>query len=132
MVTNSWHCTFFISFVVLKAAAKFKAKLAPAITLNIPRLDYAMDYLLELSSTVKGSEYNQVTFLVREVGKSWINVGTSDRRTVKGDTSAAGLYRLFIEPRNYASGTNLEFVSIVKNAANKTAVSKIVKYKVSY
>ena len=120
------------SYVVLKAATKFTAKLAPAVTLNAPRSDYAMDYLLELSSTVKGDEYNQVTYLVRETGKSWVNIGTSDHRTVKGDTAAAGLYRVFLDPHNYANGTNLEFVSIVKNAANKTAVSKTIKYKVSY
>jgi len=120
------------NYVVLKAASKFTAKLAPAVTLNAPRSDFAMDYLLELSSTVKGDEYNQVTYLVREAGKSWVNIGTSDHRTVKGDTAVAGLYRVFLEPRNYASGTNLEFVSVVKNAANKTAVSKIIKYKVSY
>ena len=41
-------------------------------------------------------------------------------------------YRVFVEPRNYANGTNLEFVSIVKNAAGKTAVSKTIKYKISY
>ena len=120
------------SYVVLKSASKFKAKLAPAVTLNTPRSDYAMDYLLEISSTVKGDEYNQVTFLVRQAGKSWVNIGSSDHRTVKGDTAAAGLYRVFLEPRNYANGTNLEFVSVVKNAANKTSVSKIIKYKVSY
>ena len=69
---------------------------------------------------------------MREVGKNWVNIGTADRRTVKSDIAAAGLYRVFLEPRNYKSGTNLEFVSIVKNAANKTVVSKIVKYKVNY
>jgi hypothetical protein len=120
------------SFVVLKAAGKFAAKLAPAVSLNDPRSDAAMDYLLEISSTVKGDEYNQVTFLVREAGKTWVNIGTSDHRTVKGEIADAGLYRVFVEPRNYANGTNLEFVSIIKNASNKTAVSKIVKYKVSY
>lgn len=119
-------------YVVLKAASKFKAKLAPAINLNTPRSDFAMDYLLEIGATVKGDEYNQVTFLVREAGKSWVNIGTSDHRTVKGEVADAGLYRVFVEPRKYPTGTNLEFVSVVKNAANKTAVSKIVKYKVSY
>jgi hypothetical protein len=119
------------NYVVLKAATKFKAKLAPAITLNAPRADFTMDDFLELSSTVKGDEYNQVTFLVRTAGKSWVNVGTSDRRTVKGDTAAAGLYRVFIDPEKYPTGTNLEVISILKNAANKTAVSKIVKYKIN-
>jgi hypothetical protein len=116
---------------VLKAATKFKAKLAPTLTLNTPRPDFTMDDFLELSSSVKGDEYNQVTFLVRSAGKSWVNVGTSDHRTVKGDAAAAGLYRVFIDPEKYPDGTNLEIVSIVKNAANKTAVSKIVKYKIS-
>lgn len=120
------------SYLVLKAANKFKAKLAPAVILNNPRSDFAMDYLLEISSTAFGDEYNQVTYLVREAGKSWVNIGTSDHRTVKGDTAAAGLYRVFLEPRNYQNGTNLEFVSILKNTAGKTAVSKIIKYKVSY
>ena len=120
------------NYVVLKAVNKFKTKAAPAVTLNKPRVDYAMDYLLELSSTVKGDEYNQVTYLVRETGKKWLNIGTSDHRTVKSNNVTAGLYRVYIEPRKYAKGTNLEFVSIVKNAANKTAVSKIVKYKVEY
>jgi glycosidase len=118
------------SYVVLKAATKFKAKLAPALTINSPRADFTMDDFLELSSKVKGDEYNQVTFLVRTAGKSWVNVGTSDHRTVKGDTAAAGLYRVFIDPEKYPNGTNLEIVSVLKNAANKTAVSKIVKYKI--
>jgi hypothetical protein len=120
------------SYVVLKAAAKFKAKLAPAVTLNAPRPDFTMDDFIELSSSVKGDEYNQVTFLVRSTGKSWVNVGTSDRRTVKGDTASAGLYRVFIDPEKYPNGTNLEIVSVLKNVANKTAVSKVIKYKVSY
>ena len=119
------------NYVVLKAATKFKAKLAPTLTLNTPRPDFTMDDFLELSSTVKGDEYNQVTFLVRSAGTSWVNVGTSDRRTVKGNTAAAGLYRVFIDLEKYPDGTNLEIVSVVKNAANKTAVSKIVKYKIS-
>jgi glycosidase len=118
------------SYVVLKAATKFKAKLAPALTMNSPRADFTMDDFLELSSKVKGDEYNQVTFLVRTAGKSWVNVGTSDHRTVKGDTAAAGLYRVFIDPEKYPNGTNLEIVSVLKNAANKTVVSKIVKYKI--
>ena len=120
------------SYLVLKAVNKFKAKLAPTITLNAPRSDFAMDYLLEISSTVKGDEYNQVTYLVRESGKSWQNIGTSDHRTVKGNISAADLYRVFLEPRNYVNETNLEIVAIVKNVAGKTVVSKIIKYKVSY
>jgi hypothetical protein len=100
--------------------------------MNTPRPDFTMDDFIELSSSVKGDEYNQVTFLVRPTGKSWVNVGTSDRRTVKGDTAAAGLYRVFIDPEKYPNGTNLEIVSVLKNAANKTAVSKIIKYKVDY
>lgn len=119
------------NYVVLKAATKFKAKLKPALTLNAPRPDFTMNDFLEVSSKVKGDEYNQVTFLVRSAGKSWVNIGTSDRRTVKGDTAAAGLYRVFIDPGNYPNGTNLEIVSVVRNAAKKTAVSKIIKYKIS-
>jgi hypothetical protein len=39
---------------------------------------------------------------------------------------------VFIDPEKYPNGTNLEIVSVLKNAANKTAVSKIIKYKVDY
>jgi glycosidase len=120
------------SYVVLKAANKFKAKLAPVLNINTPPSELTVDDLQEISASVKGDEYNQVTFLVRSDGKNWINVGTSDRRTFKGYDTAAGLYRVFIKPEDYPNGTNLEIVSIVKNAANKTAVSKIIKYKVSY
>jgi hypothetical protein len=119
------------NYVVFKSASKFKAKLAPALTINPPRPDFTMDDFLELSSKVKGDEYNQVTFLVRTAGKSWVNVGTSDHRTVKGDTAAAGLYRVFLDREKYPVGTDLEIVSVLKNAASKTAVSKIVKYKIS-
>ena len=119
-------------YVVLKATSKFKAKLAPALTINTPSSELTVDDLLEISSNIKGDEYNQVTFLVRSDGKNWVNVGTSDHRTYKGETAVAGLYRVFIKPENYPNGTNLEIVSVVKNAANKTAVSKIIKYKVSY
>ena len=120
------------SYVVLKAANKFKAKLAPVLNINTPPSELTVDDLQEISASVKGDEYNQVTFLVRSDGKNWINVGTSDRRTFKGYDTAAGLYRVFIKPEDYPNGTNLEIVSVVKNAANKTAVSKIIKYKVSY
>jgi hypothetical protein len=120
------------SYVVLKAKGFFKAKVTPSIKLNVPRSDFALDYLLEISATVPGDEYNQVTFLVREPGKQWKNIGTADRRTLKSNVADAGLYRVYIEPRNYASGTNLEFVSVVKNTSGKSAVSKIVKFKISY
>jgi hypothetical protein len=69
---------------------------------------------------------------MREVGKAWENIGTADRRTIKTAVADAGLYRVYIEPRNFPSGTNLEFVSIVKNAAGKSVVSKIKKFKISY
>ena len=36
------------------------------------------------------------------------------------------------DPEKYPIGTTLEIVSVLKNATNKTAVSKIIKYKVSY
>ena len=120
------------SYAVFKALTTFKAKSAPSIKLNVPRSDYALDYLLEISAQVPGDEYNQVTFLAREAGKNWINLGTADRRTYKSEVADANLYRTYIEPRNYPSGTNLDFVAIVKNAAGKSAVSKIVKFKINY
>lgn len=120
------------SYAVLKASTLFKAGATPTIKLNAPRSDYALDYLLEISASVAGDEYNQVTFLMREVGKAWENIGTADRRTIKTAVADAGLYRVYIEPRNFPSGTNLEFVSIVKNAAGKSVVSKIKKFKISY
>ena len=120
------------SYAAYKAASPLKAKAAPSIKLNAPRSDYALDYLLEISATVPGDEYNQVTFLMRESGKNWVNLGTSDRRTIKSSVADDGLYRVYIEPRKFPSGTNLEFVSVVKTESGKSATSKIVKFKINY
>lgn len=116
-----------LSYVVLKAANTFKAKAAPTIKMNSPRVDFALDYLLEISATTTGDEYNQVNFLMREPGKNWSNIGTSDRKTLKSGVADSNLYRVFIEPLKFAKGTQLEFVAILKNAAGKSVVSKIVK-----
>ena len=120
------------SYAAYKAVSPLKAKAAPSIKLNAPRSDYALDYLLEISATVPGDEYNQVTFLMRESGKNWVNLGTSDRRTIKSSVADDGLYRVYIEPRKFPSGTNLEFVAVVKTESGKSATSKIVKFKINY
>ena len=89
-----------------------------------------MDYLLEISATATGDEYNQVNFMMREVGKNWVNLGTADRKTFKSGIADANLYRVYIEPLKFAKGTQLEFVAILKNAAGKSVTSKIVKASV--
>jgi len=118
------------SYLLLKAATKFASKAIPTIKLNAPRTDYVLDYLLEISATASGDGYNQVNFQMREKGKSWVNIGTSDRRTVKSGVAAANLYRVFIEPLKFAKGTELEFVAIMKTASGKTVTSQIVKAKI--
>ena len=118
------------SYVVLKADSAFKSKVTPAIKINTPRSDFALDYLLEISATATGDEYNQVNFMMREVGKNWVNLGTADRKTFKSGIADANLYRVYIEPLKFAKGTQLEFVAILKNAAGKTVTSKIVKASV--
>ena len=96
-------------------------------------IDYATPYWLGLRATVPGDEFVQVNFQMRVKGaKSWTNLGTSDRRTFQSEDIQGGLYRAFIQPRKYRSGTSIEVMAIVRNEAGDLAYSKIQSYTIKY
>jgi glycosidase len=122
-----------ISTIILKADSKFVANTKPSVNLGKISIDYATPYWLGLRATVPGDEFVQVNFQMRVKGaKSWTNLGTSDRRTFQSEDIQGGLYRAFIQPRKYRSGTSIEVMAIVRNEAGDLAYSKIQSYTIKY
>lgn len=88
--------------------------------------------LLQLSARVAGKDYAEVSFSVRLPNKSWVHVGTSDRRTFADSKTSGDLYRVFINPRNFKSGTTVEMVAISRSGNGEKKASEVIKYKVNY
>jgi hypothetical protein len=64
--------------------------------------------------------------------KSWTNVGTADRRTFLSEDIDGGLYRSFIQPRKYKSGTTIEVVAIARSESGESVYSKIQTFTIKY
>jgi hypothetical protein len=74
-----------------------------------------------------------VNFQVRVKGSSkWNNIGTADRRTFKSDEVEGGIYRVFLPPKKYKSGTIIEVIAIARNQKSEFAYSKIREFKINY
>ena len=122
-----------LTSIVLKADKKVTHAEKIEVNLRPIAIDYNTQNWLGLSATVPGNGYNQVNFQMRVKGsKNWINLGTADRRTLKYDLLPADLYRGFIQPRKFKSGTTIEVIAIARNDAGATAYSKIRNYKIKY
>jgi alpha-amylase len=122
-----------LTSIVLKADKKVTHPEKIEVNLRPITIDYNTQNWLGLSATVPGNGYNQVNFQMRVKGsKNWINLGTADRRTLEYDLLPAGLYRGFIQPRKFKSGTAIEVIAIARNDAGATAYSKIRSYKIKY
>ena len=75
----------------------------------------------------------EVNFQVRVKGGSKCsNIGTADRRTFKSDEVEGGLYRVFLPPRKYKSGTIIEVIAIARNQKSEIVYSKIREFKIDY
>jgi hypothetical protein len=124
------------SWVVLKADKQFtpslSAKKQLSITLNPPAPDYNTAGWVGVNATVPGRDFETVTFSVRQVGKPWISIGSTDRRTFAAIGTTGGLFRTFLHQQNYKNGTILQVVATVKDALGNIATSKVLKYTVSY
>lgn len=116
-----------LGWVILKSTKKHVPKSAPKIFIDKPVNDYSTHRWTLVTAQVAGDDFNEVTFSARIPGKSWVTIGTADRRTF----DPARNYRVFMYDKLFKSGSNIEIVAVAKNAAGKTAVSKIVKWKVS-
>lgn len=117
------------SWVVLKADNQFQPNTKLAINLAKPFIDIRTnESLLALTASVPGSDFNEVTFAVRQKGKAWSVVGTSDRRIIGATGFKDGLYRVYLNPNKYKKGSSLEVVAVVKNANDQKLASAIQSY----
>ena len=122
-----------ISTFVLKAASRTPHPKLTSVTLKPPSVDYQTQNWVALKAEVGSDGYHQVNFQIREVGsKKWINLGTADRRTFPEDQLQGGLYRGYIKPREFPSGTKVEVIAIARNDAGDEARSKIRVFTIRY
>ena len=121
-----------VSAVVLKAEETFVPITPLSITLRAPKTDFSTENWEALTASVPGSDYVEVTFAVRQKGKNWRVLGTADRRTLEDYNTPAGLFRVYLQPRQFKSGTQLEIVAIAKGADGKFATSKIRNFTIKY
>ena len=119
-------------WVILKADSQFMPQTPLSISLLAPKPDYSTPGWSALSANVPGDDFVEVTFAIRQPGKSWQILGTSDHRTLKDDNVAGGLHRVFLHNRLYKSGTKFEIVAIAKNTLGEKVSSKIINYTVKY
>ena len=119
------------AWVVLKADMPFEptAKLAVAMAKPVIDIRTSENYLA-LVAAVSGTDFNEVTFAVRQKGKAWSIVGTSDRRLMDVTGFKNGTYRVYLHLSKYKKGTQLEFVAIAKNANGEKLASALQSYSV--
>jgi len=121
------------SWVVLKAADDFTPQLANlSIKLNTPEVDYNTQNWVALTATVPGNDFETVTFDVKTKGGKWVSLGSTDRRTYAYQDTKGGLFRTYLHPRQYKSGTVLTIVAVVKDAKGSVVASNQLNYKISY
>ena len=119
------------SWVVLKADNEFMPTAKLAITLNKPTVDIrTSEYYTALTAMVPGTDFNEVTFAVREKGKPWTIVGTSDHRILGVTGFKDGQYRVFLHQEKYKKKTKLDVVAIAVNSNGEKLASNIQSYTV--
>jgi glycosidase len=117
------------SWVVLKADSEFAPTSKLSITLNKPIVDIrTYEQYVALTAAVPGNDFNEVTFAVRQKGKLWSIVGTSDRRILGVTGFKDGLYRVYLHQDKYKKGTQLEIVAIAVNANGEKIASGLQSY----
>jgi len=119
------------NWVVLKADSEFAPTTKLAITLNKPVVDIrTYEQYVALTAAIPGTDFNEVTFAVRQRGNAWSTVGTSDRRIIGATGFKDGLYRVYLNPNKFKKGTSLEIVAIVKSANGEKLASAIQTFLV--
>lgn len=121
------------SWVVLKASNTFTPQLSQlSITLNKPATDFYTQNWVQVSATVPGNDFETVTFNMKVGDGKWQSLGSTDRRTYAYQDTKGGLFRTYLHPRQYKSGTNITLMAVVKDAKGNLAASNQVKYTISY
>ena len=119
------------SWVVLKADNQFVPSNKLAITLKKPFIDIRTSgYFVALTADVPGDDFNEVTFALRQTGKPWSIVGTSDKRLMDVTGFKDGLYRVYLHQEKYKKGTKLEIVAIAQSSTGERLASGIQNYLV--
>ncbi|MFM1757688.1 MAG: hypothetical protein RL193_265 [Actinomycetota bacterium] len=117
------------SWVVLKAESEFVPTSKLSINLNKPIVDIrTYEQYVALTATVPGTDFNEVTFAVRQKGKPWSIVGTSDRRILGVTGFKDGQYRVYLHQDKYKKGTQLEIVAIAVNANGEKIASNLQNF----
>lgn len=119
-------------WIVLKADKAFAPVNQLEIRLLNPKPDYSTPGWSALSAKIPGDDFVEVTFAIRQKGKTWQVLGTSDRRTITDGDLAGGLHRVFLHERSFKSGTKIEVVAIAKSVTGETKTSKIINYTIKY
>lgn len=118
-------------FIVAKASTTAIPKSHPSIQLLAAKdADYTPNWL-ELTATVPGNDFIEVTFATREANRSWKVAGTSDHRTFTVEKQTGGLFRVYIRPEDYRNSKTIEVIAIAKNSKGETGVSKIRRIKIN-
>lgn len=117
-------------YVALKAASLFVPHTPLSVQLTAPTSVTNSQGWLALNAAVPGIDFTNVTFLVRKKLGNWTSMGTADRRTYPTSSTKGDLYRVFLHPKNYKSGTKLEFMAVVRDALGNVVGSKIIPYTV--
>jgi len=120
------------SYCVLKAQSSVANVTAPVLTLNKIVETSLTGELLQLSASVAGNDYAQVSFKARVSGGKWISVGTSDHRTFVSSTTKGGLYRVFLNPRTFKSGSKVEVVAIARSSDGQISGTKSTQLVIKY
>ncbi len=81
----------------------------------------------QVSVTTNGTGYNTVTFAARVKGGKWINLGSTDRKTMPGLNTVADRYRAYIRQAQFPKATTIEVVAIARTSTGKVLVSPITK-----
>ncbi len=115
------------SYLVLKAERQFRPSNKVSVSLGKPVLDIYTNGWYAVPAKVPGNEFVEVTFAARYLGKPWKILGTSDRRTFTSPTTAGGLHRVYLRPKEFKKGSVLELQAIAKNQKGVIAWSNIVK-----
>jgi hypothetical protein len=116
-----------LGYVILKADRQYQPQSAIKVTLETPENGYITNGWTLLTANVPGDDFVEVTFAARNPGKSWVTIGTSDRRTF----DPARSYRVFMNDKIFKSGTTVEIIAIAKNSKGETAISKSQRWKIS-
>ena len=118
------------SYCVLKATHKYVTSDAPQIKLNAVTDTSVTGDLLQISASVSGDDYVEVSFSMRTVGGNWKQIGTSDHRTFGDNATGNGLHRVFIDPLLFKENSKLELIAVAKGSNGKITKSNLIKYTV--